>query len=346
MSSLDDAASTGFFGLLVFAASFIATALLCAAALPFLRSVFLVTPGERSSHIQPTPQGGGLIVVPVALLVAWSVLPPSGWRPYRFEWSLLAAMIVLTALGSSDDLKGLSARLRFLVQAIAAGLVLATLPAAPLTILEWSPPILAGVILLLGALWFINLTNFMDGLDLMSVAQFVPAFATVFALFLLDPGKPGASPIVAFSCLAFAGALLGFATLNRPPARLFLGDSGSLPLGLLGASAALVTAGQYGIIVAGLPFLYYCADATLTLARRGFAGEKVWEAHKQHFYQRGLQRGLSAPRIIARVVACNVALCVAALVVRDASAAAHLAALAFGIIVVGLLLRDLSRERE
>jgi UDP-N-acetylmuramyl pentapeptide phosphotransferase/UDP-N-acetylglucosamine-1-phosphate transferase len=346
MSLLDDSASAGFFGLVVFAVPFIATALLCAAALPLLRRIFLVAPGARSSHVQPTPQGGGLIVVPVALLAAWSALLAAGWRAHRFEWSLLAALIALTALGCADDLKGLSARLRLAVQAAAAGLVLATLPAAPLTILEWAPPVLAGIILLVGALWFVNLTNFMDGLDLMSVAQFVPAFVTIFVLFLVDPGKPGASPIVAFSCVAFAGALGGFALLNRPPARLFLGDSGSLPLGLLGASAALFAAGQYGIIVAGLPFLYYCADATLTLARRGLAGEKVWEAHKQHFYQRALQRGLSVRQIIARVAACNVALCVAALIARDAAAGPHLAALAVGIVVVGLLLRDLARERK
>jgi UDP-N-acetylmuramyl pentapeptide phosphotransferase/UDP-N-acetylglucosamine-1-phosphate transferase len=346
MSIPEHFASAGLLGLPVFALSFIGTALLCAAALPLLRGVFLVTPGQRSSHVQPTPQGGGLIVVPVALLAAWTALLASGWRPYSFEWSLLAALIALTALGCADDLKGLSARLRLAVQAAAAGLVLATLPAAPLAILQWAPPILAGIILLVGVLWFINLTNFMDGLDLMSVAQFVPAFATIFALFLLDPGKPGASPVVAFSCLALAGALLGFALLNRPPARMFLGDSGSLPLGLMGASAALFAAGQYGIIVAGLPFLYYCADATLTLARRGLAGEKVWEAHKQHFYQRALQRGLSVRQIAARVAACNVALCVAALVVRDAAAGPHLAALAFGIVVVGVLLRDLERERE
>ena len=190
---------------------------------------------------------------------------------------------------------------------------------------------------MIGVLWFVNLTNFMDGIDLISVAEFVPAFA---AIAWLLPGDSATGLV----CLAFTGALIGFATLNRPPARLFLGDSGSLPLGLLGAAGALVVAGEHGIIVAALPFAYYAADATLTLARRALAGEKVWEAHKQHFYQRARQR-LRVSQIVLRIGACNVLLCGAALLVANQGVAAHYAAVVFGVCVVALLLRDLGRKR-
>jgi len=323
--------------LAVFCTAFAGAALLCNAALPWLRRAFLVTPGARSSHLRATPQGGGLIVAPLALAIACVALLASDWRPSRFDASLIAALLALVALGCWDDLSGLSARFRFAVQAGAAGIVLATLPDAPLPVLGWLPPPVGALALLIGIVWFVNLTNFMDGIDLISVAEFVPAFATIYLL------MPPSFPTVL--CLAFAGALCGFALLNRPPARLFLGDSGSLPLGLLGATGALLVAGRYGIIVAALPFLYYGADATLTLARRAVAGETVWEAHKQHFYQRALQRGLSVRQIIARVLACNIALCAIALLVVNGNAIAHLAAFASGLVVVGLLLRDLSRER-
>jgi UDP-N-acetylmuramyl pentapeptide phosphotransferase/UDP-N-acetylglucosamine-1-phosphate transferase len=324
--------------LVAFAAALAGAALLCQAALPLLRRAFLVTPGSRSSHLRATPQGGGLIVAPLSLAIAWAALIASGWRPDRFDAILLSALLALVALGCWDDLNGLSSRFRFLVQAGAAALVFANLPAGPLPMLPWLPTIVAALVLLTGIVWFVNLTNFMDGIDLISVAEFVPAFAVIY---LLLPGDSATGVV----CLAFAGALLGFAMLNRPPARLFLGDSGSLPLGLLGATGALLVAAQHGLIVAALPFLYYCGDATLTLARRALAGEKVWEAHKQHFYQRALQRGLSVRQIIARVAACNIALCSISLLIVNRDAALHLAALAFGLVVVGLLLRDLALER-
>jgi UDP-N-acetylmuramyl pentapeptide phosphotransferase/UDP-N-acetylglucosamine-1-phosphate transferase len=191
-------------------------------------------------------------------------------------------------------------------------------------------------------LWFINLTNFMDGVDLMSVAQFVPALTT---LYWLTAGLVGPAPWIGLLCLSTAGALLGFAMLNKPPARLFLGDSGSLPLGLLGATAALVAAAAHGPVVALLPFLYYVADATLTLARRVLASEKFWQAHREHFYQRATRRGLSTWRVIARVAACNIVLCAIAVLIAGRAPAAQLAGLAVGAAAVALLMRDLVRER-
>ena len=321
----------------VFGAALVGTALLCRAALPALRRAFLVTPVARSSHVEATPQGGGLIVAPLALAVAWAALLASGWPPERFDASLTLALLALALLGCWDDLVGLSARFRLVAQAGAVGLAMATLPAASQPVLGWLPPFVAALILAVGVLWFVNLANFMDGIDLISVAQFVPAFATIAWLL---PGDSATGLV----CLAFAGALVGFATLNRPPARLFLGDSGSLPLGLLGAAGALVVAGERGIIVAALPFAYYAADATLTLARRALAGEKVWEPHRQHFYQQALRR-LTVGQIILRIGACNLLLCAAALLVAGRGVGAHQAAAAFGLAIVALVLRDLGRER-
>ena len=323
-------------------AAFAAAAGLCALLVPAFRRAFLVVPGARSSHSTATPQGGGLVVVPVAIAVAGAALYGEGAQPDAFAWSLTAAVLALMALGAWDDRAPLNPVFRLVVQAGAAGLALA---AAPLDIagrLGVLPPLLVWGCALIGMLWFINLTNFMDGIDLMSVAQFVPAFAAVY---LLLGGLAGPAQWVGLLCLATAGALLGFAVLNKPEARLFLGDSGSLPLGVLGASAALIVGVSHGPVVALLPFLYYFADATLTLARRVLAGEKFWQAHRDHFYQRARRRGLSTWRVIARVAACNIALCAIALLVAERPPAAQLAALALGVAAVALLMRDLVRER-
>lgn len=327
----------------VLIAAFVAAAALCALLIPSFRRVFLVIPGARSSHSTATPQGGGLVVIPVALAVAFVALfGAAGARPDAFAWSLIAAMVLLMLLGGWDDLAPLNPLFRLLVQAGAAGLALAAAPhdlPAQVAIL---PSVLIWGCMLVGMLWFINLTNFMDGIDLMSVAQFVPAFATVY---LLLAQLPGPARWVGVLCLATAGALLGFALLNKPQARLFLGDSGSLPLGALGAMAVLIVGASHGPIVALLPFLYYLADATLTLARRILAGEKFWQAHRDHFYQRATRRGLATWQVIARVETCNILLCSTALLIAGRSPGAQIAALAVGAAAVAFLMRDLVRER-
>ena len=103
--------------------------------------------------------------------------------------------------------------------------------------------------------------------------------------------------------------------------------------------------GAHGIVVALLPFLYYLADASLTLARRVIAGEKFWHAHREHFYQRATNRGLSNWQVIARVALCNIVLCGLALLVAGRSSDAQIVALALGAAAVSALMHDLVRKR-
>jgi UDP-N-acetylmuramyl pentapeptide phosphotransferase/UDP-N-acetylglucosamine-1-phosphate transferase len=328
---------------LVLIASFVVSFALCALLIPIFRRALLAIPGARSSHVQATPQGGGLVVVPIAVLIAFaSLVGLAGARPDAFAWSLGAAMAILMALGCWDDWASLNPGFRLLVQAGAAALALGATP------LEWSgpygvsTPVVVFACLLIGMLWFINLTNFMDGIDLMSVTQFVPAFATVYCLLA---GVTGQAQWVGLTCLAAAGALLGFGLLNKPQARLFLGDSGSLPLGLLGAVAILVVGGAHGAAVALLPFLYYLADASLTLGRRALAGEKIWLAHREHYYQRATQRGLSNWQVIARVALCNILLCALALLIAGRSPVEQWGAFALGVAAVAVLMSNLVSKR-
>ena len=329
--------------ILVLVASFVPSFALCALLIPLFRRALLAIPGARSSHVQATPQGGGLVVIPVAILIAFaSLVGAAGVKPDAFALSLVAAMALLMALGCWDDWASLNPGFRLLVQAGAAALALAATP------LQWSGlssilgPILVFAFLLICMLWFINLTNFMDGIDLMSVTQFVPAFATVYWLLARLAGP---AQWVGMICLAGAGALLGFALLNKPRARLFLGDSGSLPLGLIGAVAILVVGVAHGVAVALLPFLYYLADASLTLARRVVAGEKFWHAHREHFYQRATSRGLSNWQVIARVALCNILLCALALLIAGRPPGVQWGGFALGGAAVAVLMSNLVRKR-
>ena len=103
--------------------------------------------------------------------------------------------------------------------------------------------------------------------------------------------------------------------------------------------------GTHGPAAALLPFLYYIADASLTLARRILAGQKFWQAHRDHFYQQAMRRGLSAPQVVARVGLCNILLCALALLIGGRGAALQSAAFVFGIAAVAALIGDLLRDR-
>lgn len=273
---------------------------------PLLQRYALARPNARSSHTVPTPQGGGIAIVGAALASVGAILAVRGAGYEALEALILAhAVLALTVLGAVDDLRPLPASLRLGVQTlVVAGLVFAVggrlAPGLPLPV-ERAGAILAGV-------WFVNLVNFMDGLDWMSVAEFVPLTAALVLLGVVG-GLPFLPMLVAAALL---GALLGFAPFNRPVAKLFLGDVGSLPIGLLGAWLLFHLAVEGGLAAALLLPLYYLADATLTLTRRAARREPVWQAHRSHFYQRATDNGFSVPGVIRRVFLLNVALAILA----------------------------------
>ncbi|GJD29409.1 putative undecaprenyl-phosphate N-acetylglucosaminyl 1-phosphate transferase [Methylobacterium adhaesivum] len=273
---------------------------------PLLQRYALARPNARSSHTVPTPQGGGIAVVGAVLAGVGTVLAMRGAGYEALEALILAhAVLALTVLGAVDDLRPLPASLRLGVQTlVVAALVFAVggrlTPGLPLAV-ERALAILAGV-------WFVNLVNFMDGLDWMSVAEFVPVTA---ALVLLGAAG-GLAFLPMLVAAALLGALLGFAPFNRPVAKLFLGDVGSLPIGLLGAWLLYRLAVEGGLAAALLLPLYYLADATLTLLRRAVRREPVWQAHRSHFYQRATDNGFSVLAVVRRVFVLNTTLAVLA----------------------------------
>ena len=192
-------------------------------------------------------------------------------------------------------------------------------------------------------MWFVNLVNFMDGLDWMTVAEVVPitaALAVIGALGLLPP----AETITSF---ALCGAMIGFAYFNRPVAKLFLGDVGSLPLGLLLGWLLVQLAGHHGLAAAILLPLYYLADATITLIRRLVNGEPVWQAHRSHFYQRATDRGFTVSQVVAHVFAVNLGLVALALFTLAAPGLMNdVAALVCGAALVGWLLFAFARGKS
>ena len=153
-------------------------------------------------------------------------------------------------------------------------------------------------------LWLVNLVNFMDGIDWMTVAEVVPVAGSL-ALFGVSGALPPEATLIAFG---LCGAMIGFAPFNRPVARLFLGDVGSLPIGMILSWLLVLLAARDHFAAAALLPLYYASDATITLLCRLANGEPVAQAHRSHFYQRALDGGLSVYQIVGGVFVVNVIL--------------------------------------
>jgi UDP-N-acetylmuramyl pentapeptide phosphotransferase/UDP-N-acetylglucosamine-1-phosphate transferase len=189
----------------------------------------------------------------------------------------------------------------------------------------------------------VNLVNFMDGIDWMTVAEAVPIAAAIVLL-----GYIGVVEVLpALLAAALLGAMLGFAPFNKPVAKLFLGDVGSLPIGLLLGWLLLALAAKGFWAAALLLPLYYLADATLTLIRRVAAREPFWEAHRTHFYQRATDGGFTVPDIVARVFVTNLVLVGLALVtITSHRTDVSLMALAAGGAMVSVLLGVFARGKR
>ena len=270
---------------------------------PLLSRYALATPNARSSHKTPTPQGGGLAVISATLIVASIFMALSQSIELGFPMSVFGATLLIAAVGAADDLKPIPVLPRLVLQTLAVGTVFLTAP-TNLHIVPAYPLWLERGVLLVAGLWFVNLVNFMDGLDLMTVAETVPITAALVTLGLTGD----LDPMISLVAAALGGAMIGFAPFNRPVAKVFLGDVGSLPIGLLLGWCLLELAYRGHLIAALLLPLYYLADATATMLRRLIAGDKIWIAHRSHFYQRAAANGFTVTGIVGTVFALNLGL--------------------------------------
>ena len=274
------------------------TALLCRA---LRRRAILDHPNERSSHNVATPRGAGLAVVG-ALLAGWLALALiySGGG----LWLILGAGAALAAFSWLDDLRGLGVAPRLAVQAGAVAAGLFSLSPDALVFQGTLPLVVDRLIAGLLWLWFINLYNFMDGIDGITGVE----TAAIAGGMVVLGAALGTTPILAGFALIALAAGAAFLPWNWHPARIFLGDVGSVPLGFLMGwlLLALAAGGQWAAALI-LP-AYYLSDATLTLARRAARGEAVWRAHREHAYQRSVRGGRSHDATVTLIGGANLGL--------------------------------------
>lgn len=306
---------------------------------PLLVRYALARPNARSSHTVPTPQGGGIAVVGAALAAGLGTMVLMG-HAAPDVLVIAAAAAGLAIVGAIDDIRPLPALPRLVLQLAAVSAVILGVEGRIFP--DGLPLWMERGLLVFAGLWFVNLVNFMDGLDWITVAEMVPITAAL-ALMAWAGVLPPAPGLVA---AALCGALLGFAPFNKPVARLFLGDVGSLPIGLIVGWLLFQLAATGALAAALLLPLYHLADATITLLRRLSRGERVWEAHRMHFYQQATDGGFSPLAVSLHVLGLNVALAaLAGATLLWPAAAVQIGALAVGSGLTGILLSRFARSR-
>jgi UDP-N-acetylmuramyl pentapeptide phosphotransferase/UDP-N-acetylglucosamine-1-phosphate transferase len=263
----------------------------------------------RSSHRGKVPQGGGAPLLAAAGLALIAVWPWSPWSWTSWHTAVIPAAAGLALLSGINDRTEIPFPLRLLAHVAAAVCLVAVLPTDTLILGGVLPWAIERAGLVLGLVWFMNLYNFMDGIDGIAGVETLTLTAGALAVAAVA-GVP--APLEGLA-LAVAGAAAGFLLWNWHPARIFMGDVGSIPIGFICGGLLLHLASAVSLAAAIILPLYYVTDATLTLLRRLRRGEKIWQAHRSHAYQRA-SRGLgSHSAVVRRIAICNATLVLAAL---------------------------------
>lgn len=256
-------------------------------------------PNERSLHTHPVPRIGGLgIACGAASAIAWTGTDAT-------VAALLLVACALLGISLADDVRSLPASVR-LAAHLAAAAAAAVIAAPQL-------PYLQLALVTLAIAWMTNLFNFMDGADGLAGSMAAIGFGTL-ALAAASFGEAG----LALACAAIAAASCGFLLHNAPPARVFMGDAGAIPLGFLAAALGLLgwRAGAWPAWFAPLVFSPFVVDASLTLVRRALRRERLWQAHRSHYYQRLVLAGWSKRRLALHEAALMALVAASALAAR------------------------------
>lgn len=231
-------------------------------------------PNARSLHVTPTPRVGGIGMIGAILIASIFIRPP-------VLWPFMLGALILAAISLLDDYKNLPVHWRLFAHIIVAVACVLMFPGLNvLSVLGAS----------LAVVWMTNLYNFMDGADGLAGGMAVMGFGALS----VAAAWAGASDLAVF-CGVIAAAALAFLRFNFPPAKIFMGDTGSIPLGFLAASVGVYGAAQayWPVLFPVIIFSPFILDASVTLLKRGLRGEKIWHAHREHYYQRLVRMGWS-----------------------------------------------------
>ncbi len=283
-------------GVLFYVVAAVLSWLLLKVLIPILaRQNIVDRPNSRTLHQGAVPRGGGLVI---SLTIVFSALTMGLLYGRNTLIALAILMFLWSALSWRDDKQDLSPKIRFSAQAIFAVLTIALFGWVD-QLLGWSLGWFGALITFVGVLWMTNLYNFMDGMDGLAASQSIIAALTLaFWFYMVGDAQ------LASLCVLVAGSSYGFMLCNWHPAKVFMGDVGSITLGAFFATMIIIGANRHGFSVLSLVLIFsvFISDASVTILRRLRHGEKIWLPHRTHYYQRLAALGISHTVIVCSAI--------------------------------------------
>ncbi len=281
----------------------------------FKNPALLDIPTERSNHGKPTPKGAGIILIPLVIIASLLVFFLE--RILENYWlSIFGFCIILTILSLLDDLKNINFGIRLIFQIFCVlsslflfkdqlGIYQQSLDFFIFNEISMFESFIIVLTLTIVWVWIINMFNFMDGMDGITVVQV--SSLTILTNLLAILGLVEIHFL--YFSLILLTVLLAFYSVNKPPAKIFLGDVGSIPIGFLVGFIII-----YNTVIADIiiPFLiimmYYLLDSIVTIFIRFLNKENIFKAHSSHFYQKVLRKGYDHKYVLKRIVYLNIIL--------------------------------------
>jgi UDP-N-acetylmuramyl pentapeptide phosphotransferase/UDP-N-acetylglucosamine-1-phosphate transferase len=296
--------------LMIFLGSLIASLLLTRLLIPALKYCDIMdVPNIRSSHKIAVPRGGGLGLVIVLALFFPSFEYLTLGR-VEFSLSLGSLLLPIALISFMDDIAHIAITVRFIFY-ILSSLLAVMWVIHPMPILHYEMPLYLDLILgTLALAIFLNIYNFLDGIDGLAMSETIHLTLTLLILCAINYYAIPKVDFVIALCVIILAWSIGFSFFNWHPAKIFLGDVGSVTLGfILGICLLIVaSAGTKLFVSCVISALYYIADGGLTILIRLTKGEKIWLPHRQHFFQKSVQKGRSHSKVTKRIIRCNVLL--------------------------------------
>lgn len=326
----------------LFLLSFIATSFLTWLLISSLPSFGVVDiPDPRRVHSRITPRGGGLAIV-IVVIIALIAYEYFSTKTLINSIKIVPLLLIISSISFLDDLISIPIFVRLIFHIICSTIVI-FLFLFPVVLFHHELPLYIDFMLsIIGLIVFLNIYNFLDGIDGISGAESIHLSITILILcYLKSDIIININFIIVLNIIILACSI-GFLIFNWHPAKIFLGDVGSISLGfLLGLCLLLISASSVHLFVASsIASLYYLADGGLTILIRLVNKEKIWQPHLKHFFQKAVRNGKSHKEVVSRIIICNILLMVLSII----SLYFPLLSIIFAILVVMVTIINFAHE--
>ncbi|WP_342279073.1 MULTISPECIES: UDP-phosphate alpha-N-acetylglucosaminyltransferase [unclassified Candidatus Tisiphia] len=326
----------------LFLLSFIATSFLTWLLISSLPSFGVVDiPDPRRVHSRITPRGGGLAIV-IVVIIALIAYEYFSTKTLINSIKIVPLLLIISTISFLDDLISIPIFVRLIFHIICSTIAI-FLFLSPVVLFHHELPLYIDFVLsIIGLIVFLNIYNFLDGIDGISGAESIHLSITILILcYLKSDIIININFIIVLNIIILACSI-GFLIFNWHPAKIFLGDVGSISLGfLLGLCLLLISASSVHLFVASsIASLYYLADGGLTILIRLVNKEKIWQPHLKHFFQKAVRNGKSHKEVVSRIIICNILLMVLSII----SLYFPLLSIIFAILVVMVTIINFAHE--